>query len=157
MCKGEREAMSLNVTDPAILEAYEDVRNDKTETNWAFFDFASGKPDRLQVSGTGTEGLSEFIKQLKPEVAGWGYLRINMSNDEYSQRIKFVLVPWCGDKVGVMRKAKLSIQISDVKVVLRSFHIEVPASQTQDLNENEVLTRLRRAGGANYDRQSSNY
>lgn len=75
----------------------------------------------------------------------------------YSQRTKFVLVPWCGDKVGVMRKAKLSIQISDVKVVLRSFHIEVPASQTQDLNENEVLTRLRRAGGANYDRQSSNY
>jgi hypothetical protein len=68
-----------------------------------------------------------------------------------------VLVPWCGDKVGVMRKAKLSIQISDVKNILRNYHIEVSASSAQDLTENEIMTRLRRAGGANYDRQSSNY
>ncbi|RCH87750.1 hypothetical protein CU097_007937 [Rhizopus azygosporus] len=149
--------MSLNVSDPALIEAYEDVRDDKTETNWAFFDFANTKPDRLQVSGTGAGGLSEFVAHLKPEVAGWGYVRMNMSNDEYSQRVKFVLVPWCGDKVGVMRKAKLSIQIAEVKSVLRNYHIEVPASSVQDLSENEVLTRLRRAGGANYDRQSSNY
>lgn len=75
----------------------------------------------------------------------------------YSQRVKFVLVPWCGESVGVMRKAKLSIQIADVKNVLRNFHIEVPASSTQDLDEKDIMTSLKRAGGANYDRQSSNY
>ncbi|KAI8984463.1 hypothetical protein BDF20DRAFT_860138 [Mycotypha africana] len=150
--------MSLNVSDPALIKAYEDVRSDKTETNWAFFDFADGKPDRLQVAGTGTGGLSEFTAQLKPEVAGWGYVRMNMSNDEYSQRVKFVFIPWCGDKVGIMRKAKLSIQIADVKKdIVRNYHIEVPASSKQDLNENDIMTKLRRAGGANYDRQSSNY
>ncbi|KAI8365595.1 hypothetical protein BD560DRAFT_354540 [Blakeslea trispora] len=149
--------MSLNVSDPALVDAYEAVRDDKTETNWAFFDFADGKPDRLQVAGTGSGGLSEFVDNLKADVAGWGYVRMNMSNDEYSQRVKFVLVPWCGDSVGIMRKAKLSIQIADVKNVLRNFHIEVPASHKQDLTENEIMTRLRRAGGANYDRQSSNY
>ncbi|KAI7891864.1 uncharacterized protein EV154DRAFT_551186 [Mucor mucedo] len=149
--------MSLNVSDPALTEAYDDVRDDKTETNWVFFDFADGKPDRLRVAGSGSGGLSEFVSQLKPEVAGWGYIRMNMSNDEYSQRIKFVLVPWCGEKVGIMRKAKLSIQISDVKNICRNFHIEVPASHTHDLSEDEVMTRLRRAGGANYDRQSSDY
>lgn len=75
----------------------------------------------------------------------------------YSQRVKFVLVPWCGDEVGIMRKAKLSIQISEVKNILRNYHIEFPASHTQDLKEDEVMNKLRRAGGANYDRQSSNY
>jgi hypothetical protein len=74
--------MSLNVSDPALVEVYEDVRDDKTETNWAFFDFADGKPDRLRVAGSGSGGLAEFVSQLKPEVAGWGYLRMNMSNDE---------------------------------------------------------------------------
>lgn len=74
--------MSLNVSDPAINETYEDVRDDKTETNWAFFDFADGRPDRLQVAGSGSGGLSEFVGQLKPEVAGWGYIRMNLSNDE---------------------------------------------------------------------------
>ncbi|KAG0166527.1 hypothetical protein DFQ28_010137 [Apophysomyces sp. BC1034] len=149
--------MSLNISDLALAVAYEDVRDDKTETNWAFFDFANGKPDRLKVAGSGNGGLSEFIQQLKPEVAGWGYVRMNMSNDEYSQRVKFVMVPWCGESVGVMRKAKLSIQIADVKNVLRNYHIEVPASSTQDLDEKELMTLLKRAGGANYDRQSSNY
>lgn len=56
-----------------------------------------------------------------------------------------------------MRKAKLSIQIADVKNVLRNYHIEVPASHVNDLDEKDIMTRLRRAGGANYDRQSSNY
>ncbi|KAI7883505.1 actin depolymerizing protein [Lichtheimia hyalospora FSU 10163] len=149
--------MSLNVTDPAIAEAYEDVRDDKSCTNWAFFDFADGKPDRLKVAGTGSGGLSEFVEQLKPEIAGWGYVRMNMSNDEYSQRVKFVLVPWCGESVGIMRKARLSIQIADVKNILRNFHIEVPASNTNELEENDIMTRLRRAGGANYDRQLSSY
>lgn len=74
--------MSLNVSDPAIVEAYEDVRDDKTATNWAFFDFADGKPDRLKVAGKGEGGLSEFLAQLKPEIAGWGYVRMNLSNDE---------------------------------------------------------------------------
>ncbi|KAI7865795.1 hypothetical protein BDF14DRAFT_1875475 [Spinellus fusiger] len=149
--------MALNISDPELTTVYEDVRDDKTETNWAFFDFADGKPDRLRVAGSGSGGLAEFVKQLKPQVAGWGYVRINMSNDKYSQRIKFVLVPWCGDSVNIMRKARLGIQISDVKNIIRSFHIEVPASHVHDVDENEIMTRLRRAGGANYDRQSSNY
>jgi hypothetical protein len=74
--------MSLNVSDSALIDKYEDVRDDKSETNWVFFDFADGKPDRLQVAGSGNGGLAEFVAQLKPEVAGWGYLRMNMSNDE---------------------------------------------------------------------------
>lgn len=75
----------------------------------------------------------------------------------YSQRVKFVLIPWCGEEVGVMKRARLSIQISDVKNVIRNYHIEVPASHKGDLDEVDILTRLRRAGGANYDRQTSAY
>ncbi|RUP46750.1 hypothetical protein BC936DRAFT_146565 [Jimgerdemannia flammicorona] len=139
-------------SDPTIAEAYDDVRDDKTETNWVFFDFASGKPDRLKVAGKGTGGLAEFISNLSPHAAGWGYVRVPMSNDEYSQRVKFVLVSWCGEHVGVMRKAKLSIQIADVKNVIKSYHIEIPANDPEDLDENDVQLKLKKAGGANYDR-----
>lgn len=87
---------------------------------------------------------------------GWYYWS-GTAAARYSQRVKFVLVPWCGESVGVMRKAKLGVQIADVKNILRNFHIEVPASTTHDLEENDIMTRLRRAGGANYDRQLSTY
>ncbi|KAI8575155.1 hypothetical protein K450DRAFT_263075 [Umbelopsis ramanniana AG] len=149
--------MSLLVSDPELLTAYDDVRDDKTETNWAFFGLAAGKPDRLQVSAKGSGGLAEFIQQLQKDTAGWGYVRMNMSNDEYSQRVKFVLIPWCGEEVGIMKRARLSIQIADVKNIIRSYHIEVPASHKADLDEADILTRLRKAGGANYDRQTSAY
>jgi len=102
-------------------------------------------------------GLSEFVEQLQDDAAGWGYVRLNMSNDQYSQRVKFVLVSWCGAEVKPMRRAKLSIQISDVKQVLRSFHIEIATSDRDDLDEAKVLLRLRQVGGANYDRQNSDY
>jgi hypothetical protein len=59
--------------------------------------------------------------------------------------------------VGVMRRAKLGIQIADVKSILRNYHIEVPASQLSELDEKDIMTKLRKANGANYDRQLSNY
>ena len=74
--------MSINVSDPAVSDAYEEIRDDKSQTNWVFFGFADSKPDRLVVAGTGSGGLSEFVGQLSDDVAGWGYVRMNMSNDE---------------------------------------------------------------------------
>lgn len=57
-----------------------------------------------------------------------------------------------------MRKARLSVQKAEVQQhVLRSITIEFSADSEADLVESEILDRLRRVGGANYDRQSSNY
>jgi len=43
---------------------------------------------------------------------------MNVSNDELSVRTKFVFVTWIGSKVKILRKAKLSVHVSDVKRVL---------------------------------------
>ncbi|KAJ9057909.1 hypothetical protein DSO57_1018080, partial [Entomophthora muscae] len=127
------------IEDPKIAETYEDVRDDKTETN------CKG------LKATGTDGLSGFTSNLSPDQAGFGFLRIPLKNDEYSERIKFVFVSYCGPQVRVMRKAKLGIQKAQVQSVLRSFAIEMNVTEAKDLDESEVLLRLKRAGGANYD------
>ncbi|KAJ9090241.1 hypothetical protein DSO57_1004492 [Entomophthora muscae] len=140
------------IEDPKIAETYEDVRDDKTETNWMFLGFVNDKADILEVKATGTDGLSGFTSNLSPDQAGFGFLRIPLKNDEYSERIKFVFVSYCGPQVRVMRKAKLGIQKAQVQSVLRSFAIEMNVTEAKDLDESEVLLRLKRAGGANYDR-----
>jgi hypothetical protein len=61
-----------------------------------------------RLSGSG--GLPEFLTHLKEDQAGFGYLRMQVGNDNLSQRAKFVLVSWCGPQVKVMRKAKLSVR-----------------------------------------------
>jgi len=51
-----------DVSAPEIRDAYEDIRNDKTETNWLLLDYASPKEDRLVLTGTGT-GVSSHCLQ----------------------------------------------------------------------------------------------
>ncbi|KAJ3019182.1 hypothetical protein HKX48_002316 [Thoreauomyces humboldtii] len=139
-----------------ISSAYDDVRNDKTPTNWLVLNYPTDK-DTIALGGKGEGGLAEFTEQLKEDQAAFGYLRIVVGNDELSQRAKFVLVSWCGKEVKVMRKAKLSVHISDVKNVLKAFAIEIAASSKEDIREADVKNLLRKAGGANYDRQTSQY
>ncbi|KAF9261707.1 ADF-like domain-containing protein [Marasmius fiardii PR-910] len=140
-----------DLTDPKINEAYLDVRNDKSDTKWLLLDYESDRSDKLGVTQTGTGGLSELKEVLDDSKASYAYVRVQYSNDKESTREKFVLVVWIGPQCKVMRKAKISVHSADVKGVLRVFSIEVAAREKDDLNEDPIVVKLRKAGGASYD------
>ncbi|KAJ3323959.1 hypothetical protein HDV06_000935 [Boothiomyces sp. JEL0866] len=140
-----------------ISKAYEDVRNDKTNTNWLIVGYKDEKGEVLSLVGSGSGGLAEFKQNLKPDQAYFGYVRMVVGNDELSRRAKFLLVSWCGPQVKVMRRGKLSVHIADVKSVIKSFAVEISAESLDDLQEQKVTLLLQKAMGANYDRQSSGY
>ncbi|KAI0052137.1 ADF-like domain-containing protein [Auriscalpium vulgare] len=140
-----------DVSDPKINEAYEDVRSSKSDTNWLLVDYESDRSDKLLLTQTGSGGLAELQEQFDPSKASYAYARITYSNDKESQREKFILITWIGSGVKVMRKAKISVHAADVKSVLRVFSIEVPARDKDDLKEDPIVVRLRKAGGASYD------
>jgi len=131
--------------------AYLEVRDDKSETNWLLLDYESEKSDKLKLTQTGTGGLSELKDALDDYRASYGYVRVSYSNDKESTREKFILVVWIGPNCKIMRKAKISVHSADVKNVLRVFSIEVAAREKDDLNEDPIIIRLRKAGGASYD------
>ncbi|KIP12109.1 hypothetical protein PHLGIDRAFT_113898 [Phlebiopsis gigantea 11061_1 CR5-6] len=140
-----------DVSDPKIDEAYQDVRSDKTDTSWLLLDYESDRSDKLQVTATGTGGLEELRERLEETKASFAYARVRYSNDKESQREKFILVVWIGPSCKVMRKAKISVHAADVKQVLRVFSVEVPAREKDDLKEDPIIIKLRKAGGASYD------
>ncbi|WWD15759.1 hypothetical protein CI109_100181 [Kwoniella shandongensis] len=141
-----------DVSDPKIAEAYDKVRSNDGELTWLLLDYESDKSNKLTLTATGSGNLAEMTAQLQPQRASFAYAKIRYVNDEHSFREKFVLIFWIGEEVKVMRRAKVSVHAGDVKSVLRSYSIEVSASTPNDLKEDEIITRLRRAGGANYDR-----
>jgi hypothetical protein len=49
----------------------------------------------------GTTGLAELKEALMPGKAQFAFLRYMYSNDELSQRAKFLFVAWCGPEVKV--------------------------------------------------------
>ncbi|KAJ3415504.1 hypothetical protein HDV05_004706 [Chytridiales sp. JEL 0842] len=138
-----------------VAAVYEEVRADAIDTNWLLLEYAGEKIDELKLSGKGTGGFEEFKKNLKDDQAAFGFVRMIVGNDELSKRAKFLFVTWCGPGVKVMRKAKLSVHIADVKKVLKSFSVEVSASSLDDLKDKDVILLLKKSMGANYDGQSS--
>ncbi|KAJ7064916.1 ADF-like domain-containing protein [Mycena amicta] len=139
-------------SDPAIDAAYQDVRSDKTDTNWLLLDYESDRSDKLAVTGTGTGGLTELREALDDGKASFAYARVSYSNDAESRREKFILVVWIGPQCKVMRKAKISVHAADVKQSsLRVFSLEVAAREKDDIDQDSIVTKLRKAGGASYD------
>ncbi|KAI9346396.1 Cep120 protein-domain-containing protein [Zopfochytrium polystomum] len=137
-----------------IADVYEEVRADGNDTDWLLLEYESDKKDALRLAGKGTGGITEFKQNLKEDQAGFGFIRVIVGNDELSRRSKFIFVTWCGPKVKVMRKAKLSVHIANVKTVLKSFSVEISASSLDDLVESEVITLVKKSMGANYDGQA---
>jgi len=80
------------VSDPEINEAYLDVRNDKSDTNWLLLDYESSRSDKLQLTQTGSGGLSELREFFDDSKASYAYVRVSYSNDKESTREKFILV-----------------------------------------------------------------
>ncbi|KAI0115645.1 hypothetical protein GGR51DRAFT_414926 [Nemania sp. FL0031] len=136
---------------PEILAAYDAVRSDKDSTNWLLLSYAGAVGDKLKLAGTGTGGLTEMATQLDSSQAQYGYVRVEYANDTESTRVKFALVIWIGESTKVMRKARVSFESAAVKKVLSHHSIQVDATDKGDLNEKEIVARLRRAGGADYN------
>ncbi|KIK68609.1 hypothetical protein GYMLUDRAFT_237640 [Collybiopsis luxurians FD-317 M1] len=126
-------------------------REDKSDTNWLLLDYETERSDKLKVTQTGSGGLAELREVLDESKASYAYVRVSYSNDKESVREKFVLVVWIGPQCKVMRKAKISVHSADVKGVLRVYSIEVAAREKDDLSEDPIVKRLRKAGGASYD------
>jgi len=140
-----------DLTDPAISAAYEEVRSLKSDTNWLLLDYESAQSDKLVLTATGSGGLEELREQLNDGAASYAYARVTYANDKESSREKFILVIWIGPSCKVMRKAKISVHAADVKQVLKVYSIEVAAREKDDLKEEPIVVRLRKAGGASYD------
>ncbi|KAK8149020.1 hypothetical protein MY1884_008886 [Beauveria asiatica] len=134
-----------------IAAAYDAVRSDKDATNWLLISYAGPTGSKLALTRTGTGGLSEMAASLDTGEVQYGYVRIEYANDAESTRVKFVLVIWIGEGTKVMRKARVSVESGDVKRVLSHHSIAVTASDVAELEEGDIVTRLRKAGGADYN------
>lgn len=139
------------VDAPEILAAYDAVRSDKDETNWLLISYAAATGNQLVLSKTGTGGLPELAAELDDSQVQYAYVRVEYANDAESKRVKFALVVWIGANTKVMRKARVSIEAGAVKKVLSHYSVQVDADDKRDLDEAEIVTRLRKAGGADYN------
>ncbi|KAG8418996.1 hypothetical protein J3459_011856 [Metarhizium acridum] len=136
---------------PDIAAAYDAVRSDKDEVDWMLISYAAATGNKLSLSRTGTGGIAELAASLDDAQVQYGYARVEYANDAESTRVKFVLIVWIGENTKVMRKARVSVESGDVKRILSHHSIAITASDRSELEEKDVVARLRKAGGADYN------
>lgn len=135
---------------PDVQAAYEAVLSDKDETNWFIVSHA-GTGQKLELKEQGTGGLDELKQHLDKTQVQYGYVRVEYANDKESTRVKFVLIVWIGENTKVMRKARVSIESGEVKRILSNHHLAFTAGEKSELGLDDIVTRLRKAGGADYN------
>merc|ERR1712232_464244 len=133
--------------DQSVRDAYEDVRNDNSETTWATFKY-DGNTISVDQTGGGN-GLQGIQGQFSDDARAYAFVRVT-TGDEESKRAKFVFISWCGESVGALKKARMSVEKANVKEVIRDFAIEVHATEADEIVEDVILPRVIKAGGANY-------
>lgn len=93
--------MATNTDDKSIRQAYEDVRLDSSDTEWAVFKHENS----IVVCTAKGSNFDEFKEQFGDDDRAFGYIRIQMG-DEISKRTKFLFLTWVGKNVGVIKKSQ---------------------------------------------------
>lgn len=129
----------------AISQSYLDVRDDKSETNWAVYKYS----DKTIVHAASGTDYQEFRSHFTEGERVYGFVRIE-TGDELSKRAKFAFITWIGEGVGALQKGKVSTDKASVKQVVQNFAVEILANDPEELDFDHVKSVLVKAGGANY-------
>ncbi|KAJ8416319.1 hypothetical protein AAFF_G00383410 [Aldrovandia affinis] len=141
--------MATRIDKEACREAYNLVRDDNTDINWASFKYDGST---IVPGGQGIE-YEEFKRQCTDDTRLFGFVRIT-TGDAMSKRAKFTLITWIGENVSGLQRAKISTDKTLVKDIVQNFAKEFMISDVRELEEDYIRDELKKAGGANYDAQT---
>ncbi|KAG7522917.1 coactosin [Solea senegalensis] len=141
--------MESQIDKDGCRVAYEDVRDDNTDSNWAVFKYEGST---IVPAGQGTD-YEEFKKLCTDDTRLYAYVRVT-TGDAMSRRTKFTLITWIGENVPALKRAKISIDKAMVKEIMQNFAKEFLVMDQKELEEDYIIEELRKAGGANYDAQA---
>ncbi|XP_029009974.1 coactosin-like protein [Betta splendens] len=141
--------MATQIDKDACREAYNQVRDDTTDTTWAAFKYDGST---IVPADQGSD-YEDFKKLCTDDARVFIYLRI-VTGDAMSKRAKFVFITWVGEQVGGLQRAKISTDKATVKGIIQIYAKEFLVSDLRELEEDYIRQELKKAGGANYDAQN---
>lgn len=141
-----------DVSDPALVEAVLDVRDDSTETNWCAFGYKDKTTIELKATGTG--GHDELMNYCTPDAILFCLLRV-VDGDRESQRIKFVFLTFVGEDVGGLARGRVGVHVGSVKPLMGQCNIDLSADNQRECTMAIIKKKLKVAGGADYDTGSN--
>uniref|UniRef100_A0A1B0DR28 Uncharacterized protein n=2 Tax=Phlebotomus papatasi TaxID=29031 RepID=A0A1B0DR28_PHLPP len=136
--------VNLSKNREAIVAAWQDVLDDKTETDWALFGY-EGQTNDLKVVACGSGGLDELNEELNSGKIMYAFVRVA---DPKTSLSKNILINWQGEGAPVLRKGTCANHTRDVANLLKGAHLTINARLEDDVDQERILQKLSLVGSA---------
>jgi len=143
--------MAVDLSNPELESAWKNLTRHESSINWILFGFESPNSNKLHVVDTGSGGLEELKSKLDENSVQFAAFRVvGVDNREttISRRPKFIYISYVGPKVGVLKKARVSVMKPDVARFFQSSALNLEISDASELTKYDVSKRLLASGGA---------
>uniref|UniRef100_A0A673M7C6 Drebrin-like protein B n=1 Tax=Sinocyclocheilus rhinocerous TaxID=307959 RepID=A0A673M7C6_9TELE len=140
-------AVNLSKNGPALTDAYNEVVNGRTATNWVLFTY-EGNSNDIRVAGKGDGGLEEMVEELNSGKIMYTFCKVL---DPSSGVPKFVLINWTGEGVKDVRKGVCANHVHSVANFLRGAHVTINARSDDDVEPAAIMEKVAKGSGVNYN------
>ncbi|XP_075885889.1 drebrin-like a isoform X2 [Nelusetta ayraudi] len=145
-------AVNLSKNGAALMAAYKEVVDIKSDTNWALFTY-EGNSNDIRLAGKGDGGLEELVEELNSGKVMYAFCRVQ---DPNSGLPKFVLINWTGEGVRDARKGLCANHVSNMASFLKGAHVTVNGRDEEDVDPDTILKKVAKASGANFNFHQQN-
>lgn len=118
----------------SIVDAYNQVIDDKNELNWALFSYKAN--NELYLEETGDGGLEELESEFNSGKMQYAFVSIT---DPNTKMTKYLLIIWQGEGVPATRKGSCANHVRDVKRFFKNHHIAIVARNEDEVQANEIM------------------
>ncbi|CAG9769875.1 unnamed protein product [Ceutorhynchus assimilis] len=135
-------AVDLSRHNAALKDAWRDVLNDKTDTNWALFGY-EGQSNSLKLVGKGDGGINELKEDLNSGRIMYAFVKLN---DPSTSLDKCVLINWQGEGANTVKKAMCVNHLRDIEKFFPGAHLTYNARNEDEVDDDLLIEKLRKVG-----------
>lgn len=126
------------------------VKGTDSDTTWLII---SPNGEKEYVPGSSGSEFADFLSSFDETKVEFGIARVSPPGSDVG---KVILIGWCPDSAQMKTRASFAANFATVaNQVLKGYHVQVTARDEDDLDENELLSKISNAAGARYSIQTS--
>ncbi|XP_030766037.1 drebrin-like protein [Sitophilus oryzae] len=134
--------VDLSKNNAALKEAWKDVLNDKTDTNWALFGY-EGQTNTLKLVSKGDGGINELREDLNSGKVMYAFVKLY---DPKTSLDKCVLINWQGEGANTVRKGISANHLRDIERFFTGAHLTYNARNEDEVDEDLLVDKLKKVG-----------
>ena len=140
-------SLNLNKYGASMQEAWKEVRNEKSDTDWVLFGY-EGTTFDLKLVSKGEDGIDELKEDLNASKIMYGFIRIE---DPKTSLPKYVFLHWQGESVPGTRKGLATTHLRDIEKYFHGAHCTINARSEDEVDEKDFIAKVSKVSSTSYN------